>query len=118
MLIKAGASIEEKDIVSERISRFTYIYIYICVCGCVGGGGGGERGRGFLPQYCLINEKNHFIVLQYFITVCRICYVIIMNNITILIIVFLFLMIITSVLLLYFVNLKVSIVKISSQFFS
>ena len=40
-LIGAGASIEEKDDVSERMFIRT-IYIYMCVCVC----GGGRRKRG------------------------------------------------------------------------
>ena len=40
-LIGAGASIEEKDDVSERMFiRTIYIYICVCVCVCVGEGRG------------------------------------------------------------------------------
>ena len=58
-LIGAGASIEEKDDVSERMFIRT-IYIYMCVCVCVLGRGGGY------------SSIIHFILLQYFSTVCRI----------------------------------------------
>ena len=56
-LIGAGASIEEKDDVSERMFIRT-IYIYICVCVCVCWGGEG----GILPSYCVISEKYRFIL--------------------------------------------------------
>ena len=87
VLIDAGASIEAKNNVSNRISLFTYVCVFVCVCVWI---------RLFFHHTVWYDN------------------VIIMNTFTIMmIIVFVFVsIIITPVLLFYLINMMISIVNI------